>query len=239
VGEKKLDVTVEMVDARGGDVWATFGFGENERALKDGLGVECEAFGGPVGVDSVHLDGFGDVGFETGGVLADAFIAGVAERWMGVVDLLHHGSDKARELGQVAAEERFAEVDVAEEPVEWVGEEVVGGGGEEVSGGEAPVLGCLEGEVFFAFEVMEEAAFGEFGGFADVFDARCGVAFGSDDLEGGVEELCFGVVFGVGHFRTYWLVWKCTLRSKGTSKAFVTKFLMTTKTTSSLFVSDF
>ena len=192
----------EMIDAGSGDGWAAFGFGENERALKDGLGVECEAFGGPVGVDAVQLDGLGDVGYESGRVLADAFVAGIAEGRMGVVDLLHHGSDEAGELGQLAAEECLAEVDVAEEAIEWVGEEAVRGGGEEASCDEAPVVGCLEGEVFFAFEVMEEAAFGEFGGFTDVFDACCGVAFGADDLEGGVEELCFGVVFGVGHFHT-------------------------------------
>ena len=203
MGEKKLDVAMEMVNARGGDGWATFGFGQDERPLKDGLGVECEAFGGPVGVDAVELDGLGDVGFEPGGVLADAFVAGVAEGRMGVVDLLHHGSDEAGELRQVATEKCFAEVDVAEEAVEWVGDEVVGGGGEEASGDEAPVLGGLEGEVFFAFEVMEEAAFGEFGGFADVFDTCGGVAFGADDLEGCVEELCFRVVFGVDHFHTH------------------------------------
>jgi hypothetical protein len=48
------------------------------------------------------------------------------------------------------------------------------------------MIGCLETEVFFVFEVMEEAAFGEFGSFADVLDAGCGVAFGADDLKGSV-----------------------------------------------------
>ena len=164
-------------------------------------------------VDAVQLDRLGDVGFETGGVLADAFVAGVAEGWMGVVDLLHHGADETGELRVV----RHGEV--------LCGSRYSRGGGRVGRGGsgrrrrqrrppvtEAPMIGCLEGEIFFAFEVMEEAAFGEFGGFADVFDACCGIAFGADDLEGGVEKLCFGVVFGVGHFHTHWLVWKCTHR---------------------------
>jgi len=43
-------------------------------------------------------------------------------------------------------------------------------------------------QLFLAVEVVEEAALGEFGGRADVFDARRRIPFGSDDLQGGVEE---------------------------------------------------
>jgi hypothetical protein len=38
---------------------------------------------------------------------------------------------------------------------------------------------------------MEEAALGEPGSFADVLDARGGVAFGTDDVQGGIEEPFF------------------------------------------------
>ena len=51
------------------------------------------------------------------------------------------------------------------------------------------MLGRGEREVFLAVEVVEEAALGESGGFADVFDAGGGVALGADHVESGVEEL--------------------------------------------------
>lgn len=203
MGEKKLDVAAKMVDAVGGDGGAALGFGEDERTLKNGLGVEGEALGGPVGVDAVLVNGFGDVGLDVGGVIADAFVAGVAKKGMCVVDLLHHGADEAGELRELTLEECFAEVDVAEDTVEWIGQEVEGRGGKEAAGDGAPVLGGFEGEVFLAFEVMEEAALGETGGFADVFDACGGVTFGADDVKGGVEKLGFRVVFGNVHLHTH------------------------------------
>jgi hypothetical protein len=34
-----------------------------------------------------------------------------------------------------------------------------------------PVFGCRNSQIFLALKMVEEAAFGEFSGFADVFDA--------------------------------------------------------------------
>src|ERR1700676_3839345 len=47
---------------------------------------------------------------------------------------------------------------------------------------------------------MEEAAFGESGRFANVFDPRGAVAFGPDDMESGVQEFRFGFVLCFSHF---------------------------------------
>src|SRR5271166_5325838 len=49
--------------------------------------------------------------------------------------------------------------------------------------------------------MMKEAALGEPGSFADVFNASCGVALGADDVQGRVEDAGFGFVscFGFDH----------------------------------------
>src|SRR5277367_6810754 len=47
--------------------------------------------------------------------------------------------------------------------------------------------------------MVEEAALGELRGVANVLNARGGVAFGAEDLEGGVEELGFGLVWSIEH----------------------------------------
>ena len=51
-----------------------------------------------------------------------------------------------------------------------------------------PIVGGGQGQVFLAVEVVEEAAFGEPGSFADILNARGGVALGADDVESRIEE---------------------------------------------------
>ncbi len=187
--EEHFDIAVQMIEAGGGNVRTLLGFRENEGSLNDGLGVEREASGGPLSLDAVLAHGFGDVGLERCGVPADALVAGFADGRVGLIHFLNHGSDEAGEVGQIALEDGLAEIDVGEEAVEGIGEELIGSGCEEAAGDAVPVVGGGERELFLALEVMEEAAFGEAGGLADVLDACCRVAFGADDVEGGVEQL--------------------------------------------------
>jgi hypothetical protein len=97
--EEHFEIAAEMIDGGGGDVRATGSFGEDESSLKDGLGVQRETLGGPVRLDAVLVDGFGDVRFERGGVIGDAPAAGVADEGMGLVDLLDDGAGEAGEVG--------------------------------------------------------------------------------------------------------------------------------------------
>ena len=55
---------MEMVDAVGGDGRTTLGLGEDEGALENGLGVQCEAFGTPIGIHTIFPHGFADVGLK-------------------------------------------------------------------------------------------------------------------------------------------------------------------------------
>src|SRR5690606_18148078 len=47
--EKQFQIPGEMIDALGGDVRSAFRLGEDEGALENGLGVECERPGCPIG----------------------------------------------------------------------------------------------------------------------------------------------------------------------------------------------
>ena len=100
--EQQFNVPPQMVNARRGYLAGVFGLGQDERALDGGLGVEGQALRGPVRVDAALAHGFLNVRHQSCRVPADAPVAGLAQRRMRVVDLLHHGSDQAGEVGQIA-----------------------------------------------------------------------------------------------------------------------------------------
>jgi len=114
----------------------------------------------------------GNVSLQGCGVSGDVFVAGSADRRVGFVGLLHHGSEETGELGELAHEDGFAEVDVAEKPANGIGQDSIGGGNENALSESGEMLRGGEGEIFLAFEVMKEAAFGEVCGGANVVD--CG-----------------------------------------------------------------
>jgi len=51
------------------------------------------------------------------------------------------------------------------------------------------MLQCGQGEIIFAFEVVEEAAFGHAGFGAHVLDAGRVITLGPDDFDRGVQKL--------------------------------------------------
>jgi hypothetical protein len=88
-------IASQMVHARDGDLCTALGLGEDEGALQDGLGVQGEALRRPFRANFVTLHRFGDVGLDLRCMEADAVIASVADRGIGVVDFLHHRPDEA------------------------------------------------------------------------------------------------------------------------------------------------
>jgi len=94
--------------------------GENEGALDDNLSVVGETFSGPVGLKVVSGHGGGNVGLELVSVRGHIAVAGLADVGIGLVRLLNHGAKEAGELGKLAEQDSFAEVDVTEEAVEKV-----------------------------------------------------------------------------------------------------------------------
>ncbi len=98
----------------------------------------------------------GDVGFDLFGVTADAGVAGIADRGIGVVDFLHHRANEAGEFRHVAREDGSAEFDVAENPVQRIFVLVIGRCGKESAGRLRPVIRCHHSERLLSLEVMEE-----------------------------------------------------------------------------------
>ncbi len=138
-------------------------------------------------------------------VVAESFVAGFTDEGVRVVDFLDHGAQQAGVFGELAFQNGDAEIDIAQEAVERVEGGVVRGGGEQMLGHGTKVSGSFDGELFFGFEVMEEGAFGDTCVVADVVNGGGGVTLCADDVEGGVEEFCFGRVGGL-HVHTHWYV---------------------------------
>ncbi len=175
--KQQFNIAAKMVDACGGNGRIVFGFGQNEGALDSCLRVEGQAFGSEAALDAALAHGFFDIGHEGRSVIADALVACLADCRVRVVDLLGHGSNQAGEVGQVTLDESFAQVDIGKNAVQGIGQlgqVVISSGGEEGGGAVAPIFGSGEGQVFFAPEVMEEAALGKGGLFADVLNAGFG-----------------------------------------------------------------
>jgi hypothetical protein len=187
--EEKFEIAAQVIETGGGYLGAVLGLGENEGSLDDCLDVKCQAARAPVAGDTALANGLRDVRLESCGMSADALLTCLADGRVCSIDLLHHGSDEAGKVGQVTLKDGLAEIDVGEQAVEWVDELAVGCGGEEAPGDGAPMLGGRERQFFFTAEVMEEAAFGEASSLAEIFDTGSGIAFGADDVEGGVQDL--------------------------------------------------
>lgn len=177
-----------MVEAVCGYASAVLGLGEDESALDDGLRVKREAHRSPVGMEVVLAHGIRDVGFECRGMLGDAPAAGVPNGWMRLVDFLDGGAGEAGEVGQFALQDRFAEIHVGEQAIEGIRQGSIAGRCKHALGPGSPVLGCGECEVFLALEVVEEAALGKPGRFANVLDPCGCIAFSADDVQCRVEK---------------------------------------------------
>lgn len=67
-----------MIDALDRDAHVVLGLRKDERALQHGLGVRCQAFGGPIGGETVVSHGRRDVLGERAGMAEDARRAGLA-----------------------------------------------------------------------------------------------------------------------------------------------------------------
>src|SRR5258708_35200239 len=72
--EQQFQVASQMIEAFAGDRGGVLRFGENERALDDGLGIKRETSCAPIGADPEIAHRFGNVRFERGGVLAYALL---------------------------------------------------------------------------------------------------------------------------------------------------------------------
>ena len=183
-----------MLKAFRSHLWPLLGLGQDEGTLDDGLDIEREALRAPRGTRGVAAPGFGDVFGHHRRVFAEVRVARYADGRVRVVDLLDHRAEQAGVVRQRTLQDRDAEIHVAQQPVQRVGGALVRRRRKHRVSHGREMRRCGKRQVFLALEVMEEAAFGEFGGLTNVFDARCRVALGADDVERGVEEPHLGFV---------------------------------------------
>lgn len=115
-----------MIQADRGDGRPLPCLSQNEGALDNRLDILSEARSTPSSVAAVGVHCRRDVGFEHGGVFAQALLAGYADGRMCLVSLLHHGAQKAGEFGQLPLQQRLAKLHVAQEPIQRVGELPIG-----------------------------------------------------------------------------------------------------------------
>src|ERR1035441_9184083 len=112
-----------MVQTGCSHVAVVFGLGQNKGALDRGLCVKSQALSSPVGVTALTHRRF-DVRLEGGSVVADALVACSPDFRMRLVDLLHHSSCQASEIGKIALQNGFAEVDICQYAVDRIRQSV-------------------------------------------------------------------------------------------------------------------
>src|SRR6266481_3693455 len=86
--KQQLEIAAQMVEAFGRRRGALLRLGEDEGALDDGLGVEREAFGGPIAAHIVFPHRLADIGLERLRMSADRSFARGPDLWMRCVSLL-------------------------------------------------------------------------------------------------------------------------------------------------------
>ena len=165
-----------------------FAFARMNAPLQHRLGVQRGTPGRPVGARRIARHRLVDIGFELLCMTADTRVAGVADGGMGVVGLLHHRADEASELGDFASDERPAEIEVGQHPVERIFVLVIRRGGEQRPRGFGPIIGHRNAKRLLGREMMEKRAFGDARCGAQLVDCRRRIAVGANGFYRGVEQ---------------------------------------------------
>jgi len=180
-----------MIQAVHGDRRALLGLCQDESTLDHRLHVGSEARGAPLPGVAGALLGLGDVRFQHGEVLAEAFLARGTNLRMRLIRLLDHRTQQTGELGQLTAQQRLAQFHVGEKPLDRIRQRQIGNRGEKPLGHRGEMPRCLDGQILLAGEMMEERTFGHARGRAQLIHRRGGIALGAHDLHGGIQQSCF------------------------------------------------
>jgi len=140
--KKVPDVPVQMIKAFARKRRIVGGFRQDEPALENGLRVTSEAFGRPVAAYASRLPRRFDVGLQRCGMAEDAAATGIANLRRTRIDLLRQRADEARELRDLADDDRLAERDIGKHALKRIGRLAIGSRLEEIRGRLRPELGC-------------------------------------------------------------------------------------------------
>src|SRR5277367_38065 len=157
--------------------------------------MQRQAPGAPRGADPVLLHRQSNVRFDLGGVSADARLAGLADFRVGRIYLLHHRAHQTGEFGDFSFEDGFAEIDIAQDPVERVAVPVVWRRLEKTPRDLGPVICRGDRQSVLALEVMEERALRDAGLRAEFIDGSRRIALLADQRQGGIQQPLAGPDF--------------------------------------------
>ena len=200
-GKQQLDVALQMIDAFARDLTVAGRLGENKGALQDRLSVPGQTRWRPVGNDAALLHRRRDIRLERCGMAEDAFRTGLANPLRRAVGLLHHGADEAGEFGNVALNDRLAEVDIGEHAIQRIVMVVIRRGLEKRRSCLRPERRRRDAKRFLAVEVMKEGPFGDASRLAQIVNSRCCKTLLAHDVAGRFEKpgsgtAAFGLIFG-------------------------------------------
>src|SRR6266436_9364954 len=156
--KQQREIEAQMIEAFGRDSGAPFRLGKDEGALDDRLGMEREAFGGPIAAHIVFPHRLADIGLECSRMSADVSFARRPDHGMRCVNLLDNGPGEAGEFGQLSGQDRLAEVDIGEQPVAWVCGVMIGRGCEFPARTRVPMRYSRKRQILLALEMVEEAS---------------------------------------------------------------------------------
>ena len=122
--KKVPDVPVQMIKALARKRRIVGGFRQDEPALENGLRVTGEAFGRPVAAYASRLPRRFDVGLQRCGMAEDAAATRIANLRRTRIDLLRQRADEARELRDLADDDRLAERNIGKHALKRIGRPV-------------------------------------------------------------------------------------------------------------------
>jgi len=188
LAKKGHQIVPQVAKARGGDLGILLCFRENERALQHALHEISDALRIPSRLWFITLFGGHEVTSEFGNVLRKHSIAYRAQIRMRGVDLLNGRADQTGVKRNLTTHYRNPEIDIAEHAITRIAFDLVRCGGEKCRCHSAKLLDRGNAELFFAVEVMEEAAFRDTSSRADVVNGAGRVALRPNDVSGCFEQ---------------------------------------------------
>ena len=115
---------------------------------------------------------------------------------MARISFLHGRADQTRVKRNLALQEEDAKVDITQHAIARIAFGTVRRAAKQRRRHRAEPLERRNPELFLAFKVVKEAAFGNARSRADVIDRAAGIALGPNDVAGRIEQL--GAGFGGG-----------------------------------------
>lgn len=196
LAKKQSNVTVQVIQTISRNLPSALRLRQNEGPLEDGLNVFGEAVSTPQSVAWVFAQCRGDILLQHGRVLAEALLAGLQDRRVRLVRLLHQAAEQAGEFRQFPPQERLAKLHISQQALDGIDQLPIGNGTEQSFRQRRKMSGRRDRQRFLAGKVVEEGALGHTCRLTQVIDRRRGITLGANDIHGRIQQLGFRALSG-------------------------------------------